>query len=107
MPETSVGNNIPLPSPLPPPDIEAFQNLISSYKKATNQAPSCFIKKLDDISKVSVHSTSSLPFMIRLAEKQSHIPIYRPMALTQVHEPVAGTKLEEKYLGPHVFSLLW
>jgi len=54
--------------PLPPLDIKAFQTPISSYKKSKKQAPSNFVKNVDDIPKVLVHPTSAQPFVIRLTE---------------------------------------
>jgi hypothetical protein len=59
----------PPPQPPQPPDLEAFQTLITSYKKATKDVqPSRFVKRLEEIPKVAVHSSSARPFALRLAE---------------------------------------
>jgi hypothetical protein len=57
------------PQPPSPPDLAVFQTLISSYSKSAKGAPtSRFVKRLEAIPKVSVHSPSSRPFSLRLAE---------------------------------------
>jgi hypothetical protein len=57
------------PQPPPPLDLVVFQALLSSYTKSTKGNPqSRFVKKLDEIPKVSVHSPSSRSFSLRLAE---------------------------------------
>jgi hypothetical protein len=70
--ESSVegGGDAPLTSRPPPPDIKAFHSLILSYKKMTKQAPSRFVKNIDDIPKVPIHPTSARPFAICMAEKK-------------------------------------
>jgi hypothetical protein len=51
------------------PDLTMFQTLISSYSKSAKGAhTSKFVKRLEEIPKVAVHSTSSRLFVLRLAE---------------------------------------
>jgi len=50
-------------------NLQAFQALISSYEKAHKAAPSRFVKKLGEIPKVVVHSSSAGPLAIKLAYK--------------------------------------
>jgi hypothetical protein len=52
-----------LSSPLLP-DSATFQSLISSYAKTVKQAPSRFVKQMEEISKFHVHSSSAHPFSL-------------------------------------------
>jgi hypothetical protein len=57
------------PQPPQSPDLAAFQTLISSYTKSAKGAQtSRFVKRIEEIPKVAVHTTSSRPFALRLAE---------------------------------------
>jgi len=57
------------PQPALPLDLVAFQTLLFSYSKEAKGKPhSRFVKKLDEILKVSLHSPSSKMFTLKLAK---------------------------------------
>jgi hypothetical protein len=84
------------PYPPPPLDIVAFKYLIASYTKSVNVIPpSQFIKKIDDIPKVPVHSSYSHPFSPQLDENGFIFSIYESIAISESHDPMVGSELEE------------